>query len=63
VVWRGNERMDEVQDCRRPGRVRWLDGRFDVAIGADACTADEPPFYVDLAPDGAIRVSPTVREP
>lgn len=63
VVWRGAEHGDDVAECRRPGRVRWRDGRFDVVVEGGACVAPQPALYVDLAPDGSIRTSPTVREP
>jgi hypothetical protein len=63
VIWHAADLGEDVRECRRPGRIRWRDGRFDVAIDDRDCRAAERPVSVDLTADGAIRLSPTVREP
>lgn len=61
VVWRGAENGDEMRECRRPGRIRWLDGEFDVEVSDQDCVTAEEPLSLKLTPDGAIRATPRQR--
>jgi hypothetical protein len=57
LVWGSWMSSDDVVDCRRPARVRWRDGKFDVRIDERACRAAQAPRFVVLGLDGSIRLS------
>ena len=63
VKWRGAEYGNEVRQCRRRGRVRWLKGQFDVEVDDQECRTADLPFSVGVAPDGTIRTSTVIPEP
>ena len=57
LSWGSSYPDEKATDCRRPGRVRWRDGKFDVLISDRACRASQPPRFVILGLDGSIRLS------
>jgi hypothetical protein len=57
LTWGSTYPGDSVIDCRRPGRVRWRDGTFDVQIDDRACRASQSPRFVVLGLDGSIRLT------
>jgi len=57
LKWGSWMSSDDVVECRRPARVRWRDGKFDVRIDERACRAAQRPRFVVLGLDGSIRLS------
>ena len=52
LTWRSAELGDDNVECRRPAKIRWRDGTFDVQINDKACRTAQEPQFVVLGLDG-----------